>query len=228
MSALASFLIVSAILAFNLARLLERWGYSKKDIVHLPEILDENSENVNFLKAVRESVHYHFTFWGVYVTVSPVYGPVKSALFVISIVAKVILLSPLMLPFFVLVVGIPAFLYFASKGELNKVMGLFAWIFWVSLASLVLLGILRFVALHASVPRGYSDFGTFRGPLLLVEDYPIFRGLFLLSTLGVLSGISGYLGTRYGNLSLLALLVIGIVSVFVDVRLLGVLVVIEW
>ncbi|CAI1492669.1 conserved membrane protein of unknown function [Thermococcus nautili] len=223
LSALASFLIVSAILAFNLARLLERWGYSKKNIVRLPEILDENSENVNFLKAVRESVHYHFTFWGVYVTGFLVYGPVKSALFVISIVAKVILLSLLMLPFFVLVVGIPAFLYFTSKSELNKVMGLFAWIFWVSLASLVLLGVLRFVALHGAVSWEYLQVSEFRNLLQLTENPIVFRDLFFLSFLSILSGITGYFGTKRGILPVVVLLALVILGVFVDVYLLEVL-----
>jgi hypothetical protein len=215
--------MVSAILTLNLARLLERWGYSKKDIVRLPEILDENSENVNFLKAVRESVYYHFTFWGVYVTVSLVYGPVKSALFLISIVAKVILLSPLMIPFFVLVVGIPAFLYFTSKGELNKVMGLFAWIFWISLASLVLLGVLRFVALHGAVSREYLQVSEFRNLLQLTGDPLVFRDLSFLSFLGILSGITGYFGTKRNILPVVVLLAIVILGVFVDLRLIWLL-----
>ncbi|WP_297495693.1 hypothetical protein [Thermococcus sp.] len=223
LSSLASFLLVSALLVFNLARLLERWGYSKDDVVRIQEILGENSENVNLLKAVRESVHYHFTFWGIYATASLVYGPVKSALFIISIVAGVILLSPVMLPVFIFVVGIPAFFYFTSNGELDKVRGLFAWVVEVSVASLVLLGFLRFISLHGAIPREYLQVSEFRNLLQLVADYIIFKDLFLLSSLGVLSGITGYLGAKRSKLPIVVLLAIGILSVFVDVHLTGLL-----
>ena len=224
LSSLASFLIVLAILTFNLARLLERWGYSRKDIVRLPEILDENFGNVNLLKSVRESIHYHFSFWGVYATVSLVYGPVKSALFVTSLVAGVVLFSPVMLPVFIFVVGIPAFLYFTSKGEADRVRGLFEWVIEVSMASLVLLLFLRLLALHCAIPNEYLDVSELRNLLRLAGDPTVFEGLFILSSLGVVSGIAGYLSARHSKLSLLALLVVGIVSVFVDLRLLQLLV----
>ncbi|CAD5243359.1 hypothetical protein [Thermococcus camini] len=223
LSALASFIMVLAVLVFNLARLIERFGYSKGDVARLHLILGENFENVNLLKTVRESIHYHFTFWGIYATASLVYGSVKSTLFVISIVIGVILLSVVMLPVFVFLIEIPVLLYFTSNGELDKVRGLFTWAIEVSIASLALLGFLRFIALHGAIPPEYLGVSELRNLLQLAGDSTVFMDLFLLSFLGILSGITGYLGAKRSKLPVVVLFAIGILSIFTDVHLLGLL-----
>lgn len=194
---------------YFVGKTLERYGYSRKDLRRLPEIIERTHGKLYPAKDIFDTIAKALIFWGLFssavlLTENPLWGVLNA----VAMFALIFSFFVLLISMIIWVVVFPHSLYRIFRGK-EPHRGL---IDFVVEYNLVLTGILlavRLIALHAgdiSAPRYLVELITFG------RNDRVVNALFELSALNFLFGLVGFYGPkRIGKATalLLTLIVFG-------------------
>ncbi|WP_258083321.1 hypothetical protein [Thermococcus thermotolerans] len=198
---------------------LESYGYSRKDIKRLPEIIEKTHGRLYLPKEVFNTVARALMFWGFFATaVIMTENPVKGILNGIAMFAKIFAFFILLISMVIWVLGFPFALYGLFTGsELNR-----DFLIELMRENLVFTAILiavRLIALHSGYPVGDDPVGklmVFGRKTVLVKSLLELSGLNFLYCLTAL-----YLPEKSRKLTALVLTLIVMAQILLVWRMLA-------
>ena len=182
---------------------LERYGYSRKDIRRLPEIIEKAHGRLYLSKEIFDTIARALIFWGfvasaVIISKNPLMGILNG----IAIFARIFALFTILVSMVIWIMGFPFALYRLSKGkDLSR--DFLVEIMRQNLAYTLTLIAVRLIALHSSYPAGDDPVGMI---IALGRKTGLVKSLLELSGLNFLYCLTGlYLPKKSRKLTALAL-----------------------
>jgi len=203
-----------AVALYFVGKALERYGYSRNDIRHLPEIIEKTHGRLYLPKEVFNIVGDALVFWGIFAWAPLATGdPMMGLLSGVAMFAEIIAFLVLLVSMVIWVIIFPHSLYRLFTGrEPDRGLLIGVPIKQNLLCTAVLVAV-RLIALHSNYPA--SD--DFIGKMVAFGwNAELVIALFELSGLNFLFGITGLYGPRKaGKLTALALTLIVLAELWV-------------
>ncbi|NJE62153.1 hypothetical protein [Thermococcus sp. 21S7] len=211
---LAPFLLV----AFHfVGKTLERYGYSRKDIRRLPEIIEKTHGRLYLPKEVFDTVARALIFWGFVATaVVMTENPLRGLLNGVAIFAEIFAFFVLLVSMVIWIMAFPFALYKLFTGrELNR--DFLIELMRQNLVCTAILIAVRLIALHSGYPSGDDPIGKLMD---FGRNTELVSLLLELSGLNFLFGITGLYGPRKSRkLTALALTIIVVLQLWIAWRI---------
>jgi len=145
---------------YFVGKALERYGYSRKDIKCLPEIIEKTHGRLYLLKEVFEIIARAMVFWGFVATAVVITGDTVGRLLNgVAIFARIFAFFVLLVSMVILVMGLPFALYDLLNGKESNRGFLIELTTRQNLFYTAVLVVVRLIALHSGYPAGDDPIG---------------------------------------------------------------------
>ncbi|WP_456396815.1 hypothetical protein [Thermococcus sp.] len=193
---------------------LERYGYSRKDIKRLPEIIEKTHGRLYLSKEIFNIIGKTFVFWGLFASALMITGdPVKGVLSGVDIFARIFAFFVLLVSMVIWVMALPFALYELFKGNEPNRDFLIELTVRQNLFYTAVLVAVRLIALHSSYPSGDDLIGEL---MAFGRKTELVTSLLELSGLNLLFGLAGLYGpNKSRKLTALILTLIVVVQLWV-------------
>ena len=198
---------------------LERYGYSRNDVKHLPEIIEKTHGRLYLPKEVFDIIARAMVFWGFFATAVVITGDTIGGLLNgVAIFARIFAFFVLLISMVIWVMALPSALYRLFTGrELNR--DFLIELMRENLVFTAVLVLVRLIALHSSCPAGDDPIGEL---MAFGKNTGLVNSLLKLSGLNFLFGLLGLYGPRKGRkLTALVLTLIVAVQLWIVWRMLA-------
>ncbi|MCD6373323.1 MAG: hypothetical protein J7L37_07260 [Thermococcus sp.] len=216
---LSVLVVLILLVAFLIAALhfvgkaLERYGYSREDIKHLPEIIEKTHGRLYIAKEIFDIIGRALVFWGLFASAVLMTGdPVRGVINGISIFARIFVVFIVGILMVIWVLSFPLSVYRILRGE-KPDRGHIDFEVKYTLVFTVLLIIIGLMAFHVEPANPEEPFGE----LLLLGRNEVMVGYLLkMAGLNVLFGVVDFYGPRRARkLTVLALTLIVVAQLWI-------------
>ena len=215
---LSVLVVLILLVAFLIAALhfvgkaLERYGYSREDIKHLPEIIEKTHGRLYIAKEIFDIIGRALVFWGLFASAVLMTGdPVRGVINGISIFARIFVVFIVGISMVIWVLSFPLSVYRILRGE-KPDRGHIDFEVKYTLVFTVLLIIIGLMAFHVEPANPEEPFGE----LPLGRNEVMVGYLLKMAGLNVLFGVVDFYGPRRARkLTVLALTLIVVAQLWI-------------